>query len=995
MLSTALIAPLLSATLCQGIAVLGSLDESAALKPTEVSADAEKKPEADAAAKAEAALAEAEAEKKGTAGSQTVRIDPGEYAKANPAKSGQPTLVLSEDAVNLGIPAIRDMEFKLPEAGEEVAAGGDEAALPAVEPEGIASADSSEAAPTADASAATSKDASATPAADGSAAAEAGSSASGAPAAETETAVASSLSAPDEDALSLDMVLFGKEAGDLARLDCRDATGKGDVYAYGSQVAFARAVTDKAERNGALAPVFMNVGDTVFPGSFANYLFSKGDAGMDQLAGILGGVPYDLMSLGNHDLSPKPEETKAYLMAARRAGLPLMAANLKCKDRANVLCQLGSAASSDGGTPYRIIQRGPVKIGLTAVIDPSVAAQVAKDRLEGVEILQPKPVLKKIVSTLRKDEGVDLVFVILHQGTSKATVELEEMQDGVDGMDLLVTDKLFSGDAAEAFADGRASFSRMGHMVLPLTHTYMLGAGVSESSATLVTLKVVKEQGRYRLDGADPRSIVTGGLFPADQGTVDAVKAASADFCGAWGTPLNGQAKMSPEFAYEDMSLFILNALRFTAKAEVSFMNRAAFRNPERFPLSGTLSKADVLSTLPFGSRLMEAEIKGEDLARLCAATKDGSVVAAGVASDGKGGWLINGRPLDKKRLYTIVLNEFIAEGSGGFLDPKALKGAHPWRDPENGGVEPQLSTIVMDAVSQGRFAKDNGDGTFSLSPDKSFPDLHLNMLWQVGGHLNASYSHMSITNPGRTADYDGDYDKSRLTATPTDHLNVDFKLMANGATRNHGWDNDFIIQYATTREKGPGESGEFEEDKDIARLRSAYKYLGQRADWGDAWYVPVPFVEGQVETEMTKEEESANHPLELTGIVGLLLKLHRNLEYKVGFNVRGDVLEKDGHPSVGLFTGYRLMKTDLFDIGTHPVQFESEAEYFYNAEGGDRLHEFRWDNRLFFNITGNLSFTASFNMYIYKTKMVGETGKALEGMVGLNVAYERMIQNF
>ena len=132
-----------------------------------------------------------------------------------------------------------------------------------------------------------------------------------------------------------------------------------------------------------------------------------------------------------------------------------------------------------------------------------------------------------------------------------------------------------------------------------------------------------------------------------------------------------------------------------------------------------------------------------------------------------------------------------------------------------------------------------------------------------------------------------------------------------------------------------------------------------------------------------------------MTGIAGLLLKLHANLEFKVGFNIRGDVLEEHGTPSIGLFTGYRLLKTELFRISNNPVRFESECEYFFNADGSDRIHEFRWDNRLFFDITNYLALTASFNMYLYRKKSVGELGKAIEGMVGINASIERMVQSF
>ena len=853
-------------------------------------------------------------------------IDPAAYMKAKPSPSqGEPVLVLSEDSVSLGLTPLKDMTFALPDPAW-----------------GNAPANAAEA-----------------------------------------------QDAPEAaEALDLELVIFGEEKGDLARTDCRKPEDpKGNMFNYASDISLWNAVVQQSAAQGRPAPLALGIGDMVFPGAFGHFLLSQGEQGASQLAELLARIPFDGMALGNHEFGDIPESTQAFFGAAQKAGLPFLGANIRCKsgELTEALCRMTGTA--EGGKPWRIVQRGPVKIGITAITDPAITEQLAKDRLEKVELKPPKEVLAEVIPQMKAD-GADLVFVLLHRGHGLTRDVLETILSEFEDLDLMVTDKLFSKDEEDLTA-GAAAHREMGYIVIPRTHTFLIGAGSSELSDTLATLSLKKIDGHYRIAGVEPRYI-SNGIFDPDEAAK--ITAVSQDFCSKWGQPLH-EAKLARDFAPEDMSTFILNVLRFTAKSEVALMNTGAFRNPEHFPISGGVTSADISSTLPYGSRFIKAGVSGEVLAKLAASIGSG-LSCAGMEKDASGELRVNGRPLDKKRSYSIVINEFLAEGSGGFIDPKTLKSPTIWQDPATGQT-PDIAAIVTDSVREGRFLEERGDGSLVVSPDKSFPDLHLHMLWQLGGHLNASYSHMNIHNPHQAVDHDGDYSKSRLTATATDRLNVDFKIMANGSTRNHGWDNDFVIQYSTTRQKGPEESNVFEEDKDMARIRSAYKYLGQRADYGDAWYVPVPFVEGQVETELTKDSGSPNHPLDLTGIAGLLLKLHANLEFRVGFNIRGDVLEKHGTPSIGLFTGYRLMKTELFRISNNPVRFESECEYFFNADGSDRIHEFRWDNRVFFDITNHLALTASFNMYIYRTKHVGEVGRAMEGMVGINASIERMVQSF
>ena len=804
---------------------------------------------------------------------------------------------------------------------------------------------------------------------------------------------------PKDETLTLDLILFGKIQGDFAFIDCRDATGQSDQFAYASQVALFHTLSDLARRQALLDPVAFNLGDSTFPGAFANFLFSQGEAGATELATLLSKIPYEGLTLGNHDFSPPRDESRRFFEAARRARLPFLGANLRCAtdDTAANLCAL--LGTNDGDRPWRLIQRGPLTIGVTALIDPAIASQLAKDRLEGLEILDPKPVLRDLVPKMRA-QGADLVIVLFHLSSGQTTSGLEPLIDGIEGLDLVITDRLFAIDEEPLTADIPA-LRQMGHMVLPRTHTFVLGTGSSAHSATRATLRIGKvskddksgkttsDSARYRIEQINPRYISTGILDP-DPGTTHRLESAAEAFCESWGSPLKPGSELTQAFDIFDMAEFILNTLRFTAGTELAFMNARAFRNPEQFPLLDTLTQADIFSTLPFGSQLITADIPGAQLEKL-ATHLGGEILGVGLTRDAKGALTVNGRPLDKGRIYSVALNEFLAEGSGGFLNPKKLRNAAPYIDPATNKA-PTLAWLVSDAVRRGQF--DTPDGASRLSPKESFPDLHRRPLWTFGGSLNAAYSHMDIVNP-TTADGEAAYDKSRLTAVATDLLNIELKALANAQSRDHGWDSDFLLQYATTRLKGEGESNVFEETKDVLRLRSAYKYFGLSSALGSRWYVPVPYSEVQLESQLTKSEDSAWHPWELTGIVGLLLKLTPKLELKMGFNIRSDLNAPQESPMVGLFVGYQLVKTNLIEIAKRPIQFESELEYFFNADGSDRLHEFRWANKLFFSITGHLALTANFNMYIYRTKEVGELGRALEGMVGLNVAIEKMLQTF
>jgi 2',3'-cyclic-nucleotide 2'-phosphodiesterase (5'-nucleotidase family) len=793
---------------------------------------------------------------------------------------------------------------------------------------------------------------------------------------------------PVEEPLELDLLLFGKIEGDFALIDCRDKAGANNHFAYASQVTLVNTLREAALRQGRLEPIPFNLGDSTFPGALSNFLLSQGEAGATEVATILSKIPYAGMALGNHDFSPPQEDVRRFFKSAAHARLPVLGANVRCttpEADASLCALLGT--SEEGGRPYRFIRRGPLNIGVTALIDPRVTSQIAKDRLEGIELLEPVEVLKRLVPQMRA-QGANLIIVLFHIAGSQTTNALEPLINEIEGLDLMITDRLFAIDE-EPLAAHVPALRQMGHMVLPRTQTFVLGAGSSANGATRATLRLRRDGERFLLEQISPRYISTGILDP-EPGTARRLEGAASAFCDEWGGPLRPGTELAQAFDIFDMAEFILNTLRFTVNAELAFMNARAFRNPEQFPLTDTLTQADVFSTLPFGSRLVKARLPGEQLERLAPHLGE-EILGVGLSKNQKGELEVNGRPLDKKRHYVVALNEFLAEGSGGFLEQKKIEEVTFYRDPVT-HQEPTLAWIVSDAVRDARFT--TPDGSFRLSPKENFPDLHRQLLWKLGGSLNAAYSQMDIVNPSG-ADGAASYDKSRLTAVATDVLNLELKLLANAESRDHGWDSDLLLQYATTRLKGEADSHEFEETKDVLRLRSAYKHLGLRSALGSRWYVPVPYTELQMESQLTQDATMTWHPLEMTSIVGLLLRLTSTLEFKMGLNIRGDLNAPKDEPMIGLFTGYQLTKTNLFELASRPVQFESEFEYFFNADGHDRLHELRWANKIYFAITGALSLTGNFNMYIYRTKSVGEVGRATEAMLGLNVALEKMIQMF
>jgi len=122
------------------------------------------------------------------------------------------------------------------------------------------------------------------------------------------------------------------------------------------------------------------------------------------------------------------------------------------------------------------------------------------------------------------------------------------------------------------------------------------------------------------------------------------------------------------------------NLTRMIAKAfsaawpgsDVSMYNSGSIRLDDE--LTGTITQYDVIRTLPYGGKILLAEMKGSLLRRaLDSAMKhpgNGCFLQYDrIIKDAKKGWLVNGAKLDNKKVYKVAANDYLVSGTQQFLE--------------------------------------------------------------------------------------------------------------------------------------------------------------------------------------------------------------------------------------------------------------------------------------------------------------------------------------
>jgi 5'-nucleotidase/UDP-sugar diphosphatase len=120
-----------------------------------------------------------------------------------------------------------------------------------------------------------------------------------------------------------------------------------------------------------------------------------------------------------------------------------------------------------------------------------------------------------------------------------------------------------------------------------------------------------------------------------------------------------------------------LLARAFQAEAqgsELALYNGGSIRIDDVLP-AGPVTQFDVIRVLPFGGKVLTADIKGSLLARaldqgLTNRGKGGFLQTSNVSqNESGGGWTVGGQPLDPDRTYRIAINDYLATGKEQGLD--------------------------------------------------------------------------------------------------------------------------------------------------------------------------------------------------------------------------------------------------------------------------------------------------------------------------------------
>lgn len=421
-------------------------------------------------------------------------------------------------------------------------------------------------------------------------------------------------------------------------------------------------------------PTFvMGAGDELSPHALSPV--SKWRAPVD----VLNLIDPDADTIGNHDLDYGTDE---FANASRASDFPWVASNLVNETTGDTI---------EGAKPYDVIEKGGVKVGVVGAIYPGVDGSVSENL--SANGITTKPVvssIRKYERVLREQENVDVVVVLLHEGTKEAeTIARQTDTDVVlTGHDEVVYRPRVVNGTIISETRARAEF-------------------LSEINLTVEDGDVVAANGRLlNITDSTPKNETASNIIDRYRSEVD------LDSTIAYSeTPLDARfaTNYHRESNYGDL---VTDAMRARTGADVAITNAGGIRSDAVYG-PGNITGGDVFNTLPFGNTVVTVELTGRELEETLASQittlesdagqqygEEMSMQVSGVGFEWVGhegrdhirDVTVNGEPLDPDATYEVAVNSFMKGGGDGY----------PLTDePVVQRTDELISTVVVDYLRE------------------------------------------------------------------------------------------------------------------------------------------------------------------------------------------------------------------------------------------------------------------------------------------------------
>ena len=705
------------------------------------------------------------------------------------------------------------------------------------------------------------------------------------------------------------------------------------------------------ERQAHPGALFIHTGNALSP-----FYFSRYDRG-EFYAGALDSVENVVWNLGFHDLDfgwKRLSELRKMMRSTSVIG-----SNLQ--------------APSDPPQPWLVREVGGLKIGFLGLMEPQAPRLTVVGSFDGMAIADPVATAREILAKHRSEVDVAVAVADL------AEDDAERLAREVTGLDLVLGGSRHARDWY-TFFEGRSASEVVLRTRPDGSRTMYLSGPRDGFELAKVTIRARREGGRWKVSALEPSIVPLPKDAPADPGLWPRVQAQLKKLEADGGAKILAQLKQRfPEgLDGKRFSRWVVSALRESVSAEVGVMNEGALFKADFH--AGLCTRDDAVTALYLDNifwapnHVVKLRLLGKNLLQVVEDGKDGKLLFSGLTQE-NGQVSINGRPLKPEQHYLVAATNYLVDQSPksrGFAaaqeTQQRFRKAGGRLQPATGGEQVSLGSMFREQLERWGKAHPKPDGAepFSLSPYPRQRTVDFRGVNMTVSDFDARHNEnfKQVRNP-------------RIATPDVRTVMGGGEVLVRDETRDRAWDTGARFSYQGFKFRNTPVYNPVDDLLLYSRYVDRSRTLG-----GQLFSLTFhPYAELANDSEFTATRGNPKQNVVRTSLGASGSGPGQLDELRLAAFREYDLHDEYGTDGVSLY--YRFRKPFW------GVRFESDADvryYFDTSRDGrdDLQYEAYSNNQIVVPITDGFSVTFMGNLFLYRGKVIEETGSNLFLGVGL-----------
>lgn len=348
-------------------------------------------------------------------------------------------------------------------------------------------------------------------------------------------------------------------------------------------------------------------------------------------------IGFDAMTIGNHEFDWGVDQMQVFTddnLENGEASFPFLTANV---------CYKGTTELAEWATPYTVIERGNLKIGIIGVLGTDQTNDILASYVKDYEFTDELTAIIKYTKILRNTEKCDIVIVSAHLDTKGFNTQLSSLK-GEDKIDALI-----NGHTHQQYY-GELNYNR----TVPLPYVQSGSSGQYIGKITLDINPKTKE-----VIGAASENLNASRVCKEESLEINTILSQYQEYIDLSNSVLG----TAGENIYKSIAgVWMATTIKERMNVDLAVVNAGGVR-ASAFPINinSTVKYGNIFEIMPFENMICSSKITGTELLKILQYMDDGMYFSSNITKKGQT-YYINNVVVETNKIYSVGTIDYLFE---------------------------------------------------------------------------------------------------------------------------------------------------------------------------------------------------------------------------------------------------------------------------------------------------------------------------------------------